>query len=188
MSQPTSRTQLYLHDLASSYLQEDQYATSFLILCAAHFHFICHHPYTHDETYTNALDSLGATALIQSTPSSAERYFRASLYEKIRTRHPTTLHSTIHLARALSLQSKYKQAERVLRKGIKKYRSCHEKRLEAVWMLGRVVEELGRGDEALTLFCCAWISAKTVLGEEDEVTVRYGIDYSRLKGQRGVEG
>ncbi|EAT90324.1 hypothetical protein SNOG_02112 [Parastagonospora nodorum SN15] len=174
MSQPTSRTQLYLHDLASSYLQEDQYATSFLILCAAHFHFICHHPYTHDETYTNALDSLGATALIQSTPSSAERYFRASLYEKI--------------PRALSLQSKYKQAERVLRKGIKKYRSCHEKRLEAVWMLGRVVEELGRGDEALTLFCCAWISAKTVLGEEDEVTVRYGIDYSRLKGQRGVEG
>lgn len=52
-------------------------------------------------------------------------------------------------------------------RGVKKYRSCHEKRLEAVWMFGFVVEQLGRGDEALTLFCCAWVSAKTVLREED---------------------
>lgn len=86
------------------------------------------------------------------------------------------------------MQAKYKQAERVLRKGIKKYRSCHEQRLEAVWTLGCVVEQLGRADEALTLFCCAWISAKTVLGEEDLETVKYGIDYGRLQGQRGVEG
>jgi hypothetical protein len=40
----------------------------------------------------------------------------------------------------------------------------------------------------LTLFCCAWISAKAVLGEENGATVKYGIDYSRLRGQRGVEG
>jgi tetratricopeptide (TPR) repeat protein len=161
---------------------------SFLVLYAAHLHFICHHPYTHDENYTNALDNLGTRALLQSTPSSAARYFRASLHEKGRTQHPTTLHSTINLAQALCLQAKYKQAERVLRKGIEKYRACHEKRLEAVWTLGCVVEQLGRVDEALTLFCCAWISAKTVLGEEDLWTEKYGIDYSRLRGQRGVEG
>jgi tetratricopeptide (TPR) repeat protein len=188
MSLPPSRTQLYLHDVAFSFLRRDRYFTAFLVLCTAHAHFLSHHPGGHDTEYSNAVHGLGLKALIYGRPTAAERCFRATLFEKKRTRDPTILYSIIHLARALELQIEYEKAEKVLRRGIKKYTASHEKRLEAVWMLAHVVEKQGRGDDALTLYCYAYVSAKMALGEEHQDAVAYREDYERLKMEMGVEG
>ncbi|KAF2025972.1 hypothetical protein EK21DRAFT_116262 [Setomelanomma holmii] len=154
-----------------------------------------HRTASHDALFTNALDGLGLEQLLFGDAAAAEQCFRTSLREKERTLPPghwDIVKSMVHLARALDAQGKWIEAEALHQSAVERYAERYgqdgKETVEIRWELMRVLEKLGKDEEALDMSEGMWEVIRKSAGDEHVDAKECWNDVLRLRTKLGTSG